>query len=331
MKYFLVFAISFSFTLLISGQSTSSREAELKAHENRVMGRDSVANRHDEVRRSQNIRSIETLENTDRSIERRRKKAKDSTPTKADIKAFDAIRSPNPEDIILYEDFLKDKNTGIFKLFPDLDCSKGRIIRVDGECENIVSRSFAYSFSRKDYLGTDLILKDGNLISDSFLSQSIIVPLGFRQIGYVSLNLPEAKFLTDFKPETTSKKAKEQLTQIAKTLSANGFRYGKVVKIYDYETYLIRLISYQISDDLYKLVREESHNAFMNGKFDNNYWDFSVKYGIHEKRRDKIIAFKIIRIDKDGSVTIVWKELADKKSLILEFGVGEQLSDLTEP
>ncbi|HRH42575.1 MAG TPA: hypothetical protein PKY82_13185 [Pyrinomonadaceae bacterium] len=219
---------------------------------------------------------------------------------------LNADRSPNSEDLIKYSEFLKQKKTGIFRLFPDLGCEKVLgIVRVDGDCANAVINSWSYSFQKVDYGEGDVRLKDGSLFTDSYLSQNIVVGLGDMSLENVSLGLDQAKFLLDFKPETKSKKAKEQFWQISKKITFNNFTYGKVIRTDANTTFLMRIIAYHLSTTRFP----ESFN---------------------KKRRDKIIAFRIIRKDSDDSITILWKELADKKSPKLEFERDEKTTDLKE-
>lgn len=314
MKYVFTTAFCFLFAVSSWGQSTSTREAELKALEDKAMRKDPISNRQNEIFKPVDNKSLDKISETDRSVDFIRNRNKDKIQTKEDKKQFEIIRAPNPEDLLLYADFLTQKNTGIFKLFPDLGCDLGKIVKVDGECSNAVTRSSSYSFFKKDYTVPKIALKEGNLVSDSFLSQNIIVSLGDRDINSVSLQTEQAKYLVEFTPETKSKKAKEQFWKIAQKVRANGFIYGKVAKIYDFETYLIRIIAYRYNVSFPNPTNGQETRSLVSDS----------------SRRDKIIAFKVIRRDHDGSITIVWKELTDKKSPVLEFEKNEKLSDLKD-
>lgn len=308
-------------SIVLQAQSTQAenyRKQSEKTNEERQI---------DRVQKDSKTRSLESNAEVDRSADLRRKRLKDTIPTKADKKALEELRAPGPEDLLLYKDFLTQKNTGIFKLFPNLGCNLGRVVRADGECENAVLESSTYSFSRNDYLGTELIWKDGTFVSDSFLSQNILIPIGNVDIESVSLNLPQAKFLVDFEPERTSQKAKEQFWQIAKKVNVNGFVYGKIAKVSNSETYLMRIIPYQITNSLKQSLDKAIYQAYMKGDYSNRELGFYGLYN-HDKRRDKIIAFKIVRTDTDGAITILWKELADKKPPTIEFEKNEKLTDL---
>ena len=88
------------------------------------------------------------------------------------------ILAPDAADAAKYKDFLRQKNTGLFRLFPDLGCdSEKNLVRVDGNCADAVSGGWHYSFRQKDYYSPeffDVKFKDGNLISRGFLSQELL-------------------------------------------------------------------------------------------------------------------------------------------------------------
>lgn len=267
-------------------------------------------------------REMTDLENIKRSATPQIRNSQLPALTKEDIDKITAMRSPNSEDVVKHQEFLKQKETGIFKLFPDLGCEVGRIVKADGDCANAVLFSWSYSFLKKDYVDGEIVLKEGNLVSDSFLSQNIIAALGDVTLENVDLQIPQAKFLLDFKPETKNKLAKKQFDQIAQKINENGFTYGKVAKVDENATFLIRIIAYKLSDDTHLRIASKKYESWNELRFAYINQD--------EKRRDKIIAFRIIRKDSDGSITILWKELADKKSPKLEFEKDEKLTDLKE-
>lgn len=237
--------------------------------------------------------------------------------------ALNAMRAPRAEDLAKYSEFLNQKNVGIFRLFPDLDCGGKLLVNADDDCAKAISLSSSYSFIYK-YHGNadfyDLRLKDQSLIGDGFLSQSIITPLGDIELNSVTLASNGIKFLSDFKPEKKSKKAKEQFAQIAKKITSDGYVYGKIINFNENQTYGMRLVDYQLSNrNKISWTEKEKSKSKEDEKF------YQLQY---VKRADKVLVFRIIRKEADGSITILWKELSNKKAPVIVFDKNEKLTDL---
>ena len=111
-----------------------------------------------------------------------------------------------------------------------------------------------------------------------------------------------------------------QFWQIANKISADGFSYAKVVTPKENTTYLIRIIAFRVSyADIIGIEKEGAGS-------DQEKRLLFVNYD--RKRRDKIIAFRVLRKNSDGSLTILWNELADKKSPTLKFSRIEESKEL---
>jgi len=227
------------------------------------------------------------------------------------------ILSPNSEDTNKYKNFLRQSDTGLFRLFPDLGCESNGIIRVDGNCANLIPGSWFYSFRQKAYSNEtyfDIRLKDGNLISDGFLLQGILVTLGDVPLEDVSLVGSGLKFLADFKPRTKSPEVKEQFLQIAKGIESDGYKYTKAVKASENMTYAMRVVAYRNDIDAEKL--------FVNNQSRAENMNFLMING--DKRVDSILAFRIVRKDADGNITILWKELKQQNAPKIIFPKNEK-------
>lgn len=243
---------------------------------------------------------------------------------KENEKKIAQMRSPNPEDIEKFKEFLSQKKTGLFRLFPDLGCDAFFLLKTDGECKNTIPFSWSYSFLRKSYGNNyffDLRLKDGKLAVDGFLEQNFIVSLGNVDLDSLNVQTKGAKFLVEFKPEIQSRKAKEQFKTLLNIVDSDGFSYGKVVGSEINNTYLIRVIAYKITS----LTKD----YLLSDKNQVKEKDIFLALD-SDNRRDKIIAFKIIRKDSDGNISILWKELADQDSPRLKFEKKEKPTDFRE-
>ena len=236
--------------------------------------------------------------------------------------AIKEILTPNPEDLNKYKEFLQKSGTGIFRLFPDFDCiPEKKLIRVDGDCADLIPNTWFYSFRRKNYSDADyfdILFRDGNLISEGYLTQGILVRLGDVPIETVLLGSSGVKFLSDFIPETEIEKAKSRFAQISKGLQADGYRYASRIKAEENTTYALRVVAYRNEN---KTVNRLLANATANDrKFINlNYAD---------KRIDLIVAFRIIRQDKNGSLSILWKILNRQDAPKIVFAKNEKVSDI---
>lgn len=253
--------------------------------------------------------------------DRERKRIERQKAIDEEKKRIAALRAPSFEDIAKYKEFLKQSKTGLFRLFPDFGCEAKNVVRADGDCADAVPISSAYSFRQRDYVNYDFLdirLKDGNLITDGFLSQEIIVSLGDVPLENLSLASYGMKFLSDFKPEQKIQEAKKQFKQIAETITLDGHHYGKSVKADLNKTYAVRIIAYRNDDK--KIARLSPDTLSIEEK---KFWDLE-----DDTRIDLIIAFRIVRQDEDGNATILWKELNRRPAPRISFQKDEKLSDI---
>ncbi len=248
-------------------------------------------------------------------IARREKPSPETKEQRAIIKE---TLSPHPDDSTKYKTFLKQSNTGLFRLFPDFDCQpKKLIVRVDGDCANQIPGTWSYSFRQKNYSNDtffDIRLKDENLIAGSFLSQGILAQLGDIPLEDVSLESSGIKFLVDFRPETQNIEIKKQFLQISKGIESDGYEYRKTIKASENMTYAMRVIAY----------RSENKPMPSGGLDAENIKLWALSF---DKRKDLILTFRIIRKEADGNITILWKELARKDAPKILFQKNEKLSN----
>lgn len=239
-----------------------------------------------------------------------------------EIKRIKELRMPSAEDLEKYRIFLKDSKTGIFRLFPYVDCNFKNIVYTSGDCARTVPFSWSYSFRQKDYGNEnffDLRLNEQNISADSFLTQEILVSLNDVELPELSLQSKGLKFLADFAPATQSREVKKQFAEIAGIIEADGYRYGKVAKIELNKTYALRSIAYRVNDKVTANLTVRTASAK----------DLDKLEGVKDdKRTDVIIAFRVIRQETDGSLTILWKELQRQEAPEIIFPKNEKLTDI---
>lgn len=242
--------------------------------------------------------------------------------TKEEIKRFEDFVAPQAEDLEKYKDFLQQKETGIFRMFPDFDCETKYLVRTDGDCENFVPLSWGYSFRWERHSGRgefhDISLKDVFLLSDGFFTQSLLVSLGDVPLENLTTASNGVNYLGDFVPGTRRQTARDQYDEITKGIRHGDFLYSNKLKAEENTTYALRLIAYKYKD------KESFRFNYRNLPTPEESKLYSVKY---QSRKDNLIAFRIVRKSEDGSVTILWKRLQEKKSPVITFEKNEKFLD----
>ncbi len=211
---------------------------------------------------------------------------------------------PNAQDLRKYEQFLQQPKTGIFRLMSDIGCTENvNIIKADEICLNFIPESSYYSFREKEYtieMLADLRLKNGYLISDGILSQGILVNLGELDLEKVFGENDGLKFLSSFSPDPQSTAAQKQYIQLIQGVKVGNYEYKKVLPIIENATYALRVIAYR--GNVFRIFRG---------------FRFDLLDG--DKRIDLTLAFRVIRKEKDGSVTLLWKEIERKDAPRIRF------------
>jgi hypothetical protein len=211
-----------------------------------------------------------------------------------------AIRlRPAAEDLAKYAVFLKQSNTGLFKLFPELDCGGKFVVHAEGPCAEEIPLSSFYSFRKKNYAErglSDIGFKDSFLFNDGWLSNGIMVRLGDLPLDSVSVSSDGVKFLTDYVPAVERDEVTAKSVEMIKGIKIGDYHYSKVATATENTTYAIRIIAYRG-----KVLKPVGRNLFAN-ELEG------------DKRTDIIVAFRVIRKNEDGSLTLLWKELQRKDS-----------------
>jgi len=231
---------------------------------------------------------------------------KKPTLNKKERELRDRVVAPDADDLALLQDFLQQPNTGIFRLFPDNDCYAKGVLKVDGKCQSIYPGTWFYSKKKKDYSDGfffDLHLKNGKLITDGFLSQGILTRLGNFSLDKVTLQSKGASFPVGFLPAKKESDVKTQSLQIENGIEADGFKYSKEVSAKVGEVYLLRVVAYRLQRNFLAQTTDEEGSTPMIYSLLNQ-----------DNRDDLTVAFRIIRANADGNLTIVWKMLDKKKA-----------------
>lgn len=218
-------------------------------------------------------------------------------PTKDELKAI----APNPQLVQKYGTFLNQPGTGLIKLAADAGCSENtKVIVATEEClkYTLPGAGYSYSFRIRNYRIprlADIIFTDNSFQAAGVRLHGIFVNIGDVSLEKVNLQTKGLKFLVNFQPETNFDKAKEIDRKLTEGIESDGFLYRRGLYAQDDTTFVLRSIAY--AGKYFRAINNITYNEF---NFD--------------RRRDIIVAFRIVEKGEDGSVTILWKELADKKS-----------------
>lgn len=214
------------------------------------------------------------------------------------------LLQPKTEDLTKYAGFLAQENAGIFKLLPDLGCQDSALIlRVDEPCLNAVPESSFYSFREDEHtseLLADIRIKNNYFVTDGVLSQGILVNLGDVALEKTDINSKGFRFLNAYNPSEFSPEASKQAFEILRGINFEGYHYKKIVPAVENNTYALRVVAYR-------------------GSIVKSYRGFRFDLLSGDKRIDITVAFRVIKKESDGSLTLLWKELSRKDAPKLKY------------
>jgi hypothetical protein len=222
-------------------------------------------------------------------------------PNKQEMK----VLAPSIDNLNKYALFLRQSGTGIVKLNSDSSCTEGpTIIAAKENClqYSMPGAGTAYSFRveshRIPHLA-DLTLSKNILKSDGVLQYGIMVGLGDIPLEDVTLQSDGLKYLINFEPLPDMESFEALDRQLIKGISADGFTYGISLYVKNQTTFALRSIAYKG-----KVARSVNGIAY-------NEMDF-------DKRRDILVAFRIVEQEANGNITFVWKMLLNKDAPTLK-------------
>jgi hypothetical protein len=218
-------------------------------------------------------------------------------PTKEELETL----SPNFEEVNKYADFLRQPNTGLIKLAADFGCAENtRIVVATADClkYTMPGAGSSFSFRTKNYRLrrlADLTFTNDSFQATGILLHGIFVKIGDVPLEKVNLQTKGLSYLFNFQPETDYEKARVIDRQLSEGVFSDGFQYRRGFYAVENTTYVLRSIAYD--GKYFRAVEGVAYNEFA-----------------FDKRRDVTVAFRIVRKDSDGSVTILWKEILRKNS-----------------
>jgi hypothetical protein len=196
---------------------------------------------------------------------------------------------------------LQQPRTGLIKLVPEKNCvSNENITSASPDCAKypIPGAGSSYSFRINNYRMPRLA--DLNYTGKSFrafgvLTHGILVSLGDTPLEKLDLQSEAVTALMKLEAASDFKEAEEFALKLDKGVQNKGFTYRNVLPATENTTYLLRSIAY----------KGNSIQSIQGITFDEMELD---------KRKEVVVAFRIVRRGEDGSATILWKELTSKNS-----------------
>lgn len=220
-----------------------------------------------------------------------------------------------------YAKFLKSGNTGVFRLFPDFDCVTSHVVKIDGQCENFVAMSSGFSFRNIGYSDRtyhDIYFDRGELTSFDFFAQGIFAELGDVPIESIEKSHPAVEALKSYNAELSTDETIKNARELKTGKTLNGIALSDHVTPVAGKTYLLRHVAFSLANSVPALSKKSSllEKKFLSLAYDN--------------RDDSVVAFRVVKMDADGSGVIVWKALAKEAAPKLKFLKGTPLVDLRD-
>jgi hypothetical protein len=203
------------------------------------------------------------------------------------------------EDRAKYADFLKQSDTGLFRLLPAVDYQTSLTVSAEAPDRSLPIRGGGafYSFGKKTHSfgpWSDLYLEENVLFTEvANLSVGVFTALGDVPLEGVTLQSPGVDYLDKMVIPTSVTEASAFAKRNTAGFQEGDFRYRSSVRALADITYVLRSVGYRRPDFLIAIpgssVIFTSANVYQGN--------------------DVIVAFRIVREEAGGVRTILWKRL----------------------
>ncbi len=199
------------------------------------------------------------------------------------------------EDRKTYRDFLKQSNVGLIKLLPEIKCPENlKEIEINEPCAvaAIFGHGTSFSFRTQNYQFeeiSDIKITQGNFVANGLNTLGLMASLGGVELNSVVVEDENIVALNKFIPASKLDEILVQESQINKGLKLGNLTFSKSLLITEKTTYILRSVAYRGT------VGKTASVLLQN-----------------DKREDILIAFRVVRKENDGSVTLLWKKLQSK-------------------
>lgn len=220
-----------------------------------------------------------------------------------------ALLSPSIEDSTKYESFLDQKNTGLTMLVTDKGCANDtKVVEASPDCAefSMPGAGSAYSFRNERHRIhrlADINFKQNTFQALGTLTHGILVNLGDTPIEQIDLKTDGVSYLAKLKPAKDMASAGDLATKLRRGIKGGKYTYASILPVKAGATYVLRSIAYR--GVIPVTIEGVSYN------------EIQERLGF-DKRKDIIIAFKVVRFAQTENVTILWKELRSNKAPMLK-------------
>lgn len=200
-----------------------------------------------------------------------------------------------------YAALFRGPNSGLVKLNAESSCiSDDDVVVASEKCIvfKMPGSGTAFSFRTESYRLprlSDVILVDGTFMTGGVFQFVIMTEIGDVPLESVTLQHGAIKYLSELKPAQDSIEFTRFNDELIKGFVINGHKYGKNRPVKADSVYLIRSIAYR-------------------GHFPRTIEGIQYNELDYDKRRDVIVAFRVVDIDSSKNVTIAWKQLKDTEA-----------------
>ena len=197
--------------------------------------------------------------------------------------------APTPEDRKAHEEFLRQPDTGIFRLLR-VTSGAGKVVRAGDAASAmpvyLIGGGAHYSFTKLNHNAdkwSDLCWeRDEFVVGIAGESLGLLVELGDVRLEEITTESRGVDYLSKLVPAENATEAEQQFLRLESGVTANGFGYHLSLPWKLNTTYVLR----------------------------------SVNYG----RSDLLVAFRAVRQDTNGSLIVLWKKLKSYKAPKLKKG-----------
>jgi hypothetical protein len=204
-------------------------------------------------------------------------------------------------DVAKYEAFLAQPGTGITKLIRDFGCDEYSPAAPNKQVcleFSMPGGGSAFSFRQSDYQFWNLsdLLYDGkSFLAFGQMSLGFMTDLRDVPIESVQLDSKGISYMTRFDPGSDIATVTKQNNVFVDGQNVDGQLYKKFLSAAVDNTYVLRSVAFK-------------------GKVPRKHYEIKYNELDLDKRSDIIVAFRVVRSDINGTVTIVWKTLQLKSA-----------------